>query len=40
MRLRAWGYFGVFGLVAGYFLIWPVWRAQFPLEIWPTEGWN
>jgi len=40
MRLRAWGYFGVFGLVAVYFLIWPAWRAQFPLEIWPTEGWN
>lgn len=40
MRLRAWSYVGVFGLVAGYFLIWPVWRAQFPLEIWPTEGWN
>lgn len=40
MRLRAWVYFGVFALVASYFLIWPVWRAQFPLEIWPTEGWN
>jgi hypothetical protein len=40
MRRRAWGYLGVFLLVAGYFLIWPVWRAQFPLEIWPTEGWN
>jgi hypothetical protein len=21
-------------------LIWPIWRAQFPLEIWLTEGWN
>lgn len=40
MRLRAWGYLGVFGVVAVYFLIWPAWRAQFPLEIWPTEGWN
>ncbi len=28
------------GLVAVYFLAWPIWRAQFPLEIWFTEGWN
>jgi len=27
-------------LLALYFLIWPVWRAQFPLEIAPNEGWN
>jgi 6-pyruvoyl-tetrahydropterin synthase related domain len=26
--------------LAIYFLIWPIWRAQFPLEIWVTEGWN
>jgi hypothetical protein len=26
--------------LAIYFLIWPIWRAQFPLEIWLTEGWN
>src|ERR1700730_16883214 len=26
--------------VAVYFLIWPIWRAQFLVEIWPTEGWN
>jgi hypothetical protein len=26
--------------VAVYFLVWPIWRAQFPLEIWLTEGWN
>ena len=22
------------------FLVWPVWRAFFPLEIWGNEGWN
>lgn len=27
-------------ILAIYFLIWPIWRAQFPLEIWLTEGWN
>src|ERR1700738_1322304 len=27
-------------ILAIYFLIWPLWRAQFPLEIWLTEGWN
>jgi len=27
-------------LLALYFLIWPAWRAQFPLEIAPNEGWN
>src|SRR3979409_245356 len=26
--------------LAVYFLIWPVWRAQFLVEIWPTESWN
>ena len=30
----------LFALVALYFLAWPIWRAQFPVEIWPTEGWN
>lgn len=33
-------YLGAFTIVALYFLIWPVWRAQFPLEIWPTESWS
>lgn len=28
------------GLVAAYFLIYPVWRSQFLIEIWFTEGWN
>lgn len=28
------------GLAAGYFLAWPIWRAQFFVEIWFTESWN
>lgn len=28
------------GLVAAYFWIWPLWRAAFPMEITPNEGWN
>ena len=27
-------------LLAALFLVWPVWRAFLPLEIWPNEGWN
>jgi hypothetical protein len=27
-------------LAAVYFLAWPIWRAQFLIEIWPTESWN
>jgi hypothetical protein len=27
-------------LAAAYFLAWPIWRAQYLIEIWPTEGWN
>ncbi len=26
--------------LACLFLVWPVWRAFFPLEIWGNEGWN
>ena len=33
-------YVAIFALVAAYFLIFPIWRAQFPLEIWLTEGFN
>ena len=33
-------YLTAFAVVAVYFLIWPAWRAQFPLEIWPTESWS
>ena len=27
-------------VLAAYFMVWPVWRAQFPVEIWFTESWN
>jgi hypothetical protein len=27
-------------LLAALFLVWPVWRATLPLEIWGNEGWN
>jgi hypothetical protein len=27
-------------VLAGLFLVWPVWRAFLPLEIWGNEGWN
>jgi hypothetical protein len=30
----------VLAVVAAYFLIWPIWRAQFLVEIWFTEAWN
>jgi len=30
----------VLALLALYFLVWPVWRAQFPIEIAENEGWN
>jgi hypothetical protein len=33
-------YLSFLAALAIYFLIWPVWRAQFPLEIWLTEGFN
>ncbi|MDR3469278.1 MAG: hypothetical protein P4M07_25395 [Xanthobacteraceae bacterium] len=33
-------YLTAFAVVAVYFLVWPLWRAQFPLEIWPTESWS
>src|SRR5215213_5418602 len=26
--------------LAALFLLWPVWRAFFPMEIWGNEGWN
>ena len=28
------------GALAAYFMVWPVWRAQFPIEIWFTKSWN
>jgi hypothetical protein len=33
-------YVALFGLLAAYFLAWPIWRSQFLIEIWLTEGWN
>ena len=27
-------------LLALYFLVWPVWRAQFPIEIGDNEGFH
>jgi hypothetical protein len=33
-------YVAVLTMLVAYFLIWPVWRAQFLIEIWPTEAWN
>src|SRR3954462_7755285 len=26
--------------LAALFLVWPVWRAFFPMEIWGNDGWN
>src|SRR5215212_3898268 len=26
--------------LAALFVVWPVWRAFFPMEIWGNEGWN
>jgi hypothetical protein len=37
---RAAIYLTLLSLAAAYFLAWPVWRAQFLVEIWPTESWN
>ena len=27
-------------VLAAYFMVWPVWRAGFPIEIAQNEGWN
>jgi Dolichyl-phosphate-mannose-protein mannosyltransferase len=39
-RVRSSVYLALLSFAAIYFLIWPIWRAQFLIEIWPTEGWN
>jgi hypothetical protein len=31
---------GLLALLAVYFMVWPVWRAGFPIEIAQNEGWN
>ena len=33
-------YLTLLSLAAAWFLAWPIWRAQFLIEIWPTEAWN
>ncbi|HKH20009.1 MAG TPA: hypothetical protein VKB53_03740, partial [Gammaproteobacteria bacterium] len=40
MPARAIAYLGVLLIVVLYFMAWPIWRAQFLIEIWPTESWN
>lgn len=40
LEARATVYVVVFALAAAYFLAWPIWRAQFLVEIWFTESWN
>ena len=37
---RTYLYLALLSLAAAYFLAWPIWRARFLVEIWPTEGWN
>jgi hypothetical protein len=39
-RVRSSVYLVLLSFAAIYFLIWPIWRAQFQIEIWFTEGWN
>ena len=34
------GLVALLAVVAAYFLSFPVWRSQFLIEIWFTEGWN
>ncbi len=31
---------GLLALLAAYFMVWPLWRAGFPIEIAQNEGWN
>jgi hypothetical protein len=31
---------GILALLAVWFMVWPVWRAGFPIEIAQNEGWN
>jgi hypothetical protein len=39
-RHRTLIYLTLLSLTAAWFLAWPIWRACFLVEIWPTEGWN
>ncbi len=40
VRARVTFYIAFLSLTAAYFVAWPIWRAQFLIEIWPTESWN
>ena len=31
---------GALGVLALVLFVWPLWRAQLPLEVWGNEGWN
>ena len=33
-------YLALMSVAAAYFLVFPIWRATFLVEIWPTESWN
>jgi hypothetical protein len=37
---RTFVYLSFLSIVAAYFLVFPIWRATFFIEIWPTESWN
>ncbi len=37
---RTFIYVALLSSAAAWFLAWPIWRAQFLIEIWPTEAWN
>ena len=43
---RAWGgidtsgQIAILAVLAAWFMVWPVWRAGFPIEIAQNEGWN
>lgn len=40
MRHRERVFLAILTLITAYFLIWPLWRTFFPMEITPAEGWN
>lgn len=40
LNKRTIAYLCALGALAAYYMVWPVWRAQYPLEIWFTESWN
>jgi hypothetical protein len=39
-RLDTRAQIALLALLAAYFMVWPVWRAGFPIEIAQNEGWN